>query len=379
MKKFILCLVLGLLLSFNCAYCKNEIAFIYINGSNNNDEKMKKWFFDGIAKFHPILKNSLEKDPFMVTDIMDMGDFSIKQTPNTLFWGDMSKNQLSELKADLNVMDVLSPKLAQLVRRAFALTIHDAIWVSKFQNMYPIVEMLHQEVMKEYEKGNTTILMGYSAGTFVTYEYYLTKLAFLKQSDFLEIVSSNPQNVKYLNEHPIENTCVDAIFQSNLVNHNIIGGMVSNDNFEIFKKGITNLPATTKKYCAPKNSIKGVINYASPIVLFYSDLSDPNFAMSKVMTALAEYMVENDFFWLTVNYANDPMGFPTTRNLTATELEGVLGKELSPKLGFFYDKSDVNSSRNLFMAHTSYWSTSKRFAKLIIEAYKEGRVNFLVK
>ncbi len=32
-----------------------------------------------------------------------------------------------------------------------------------------------------------------------------------------------------------------------------------------------------QKYCAPDGYVRGVVNFASPIPLFYSDLADPNY------------------------------------------------------------------------------------------------------
>ena len=51
----ILFVLLGLLI-FNTAFASNNVSFIYINGSNNNDEKMKNWYEEGVRKLHPVLR-----------------------------------------------------------------------------------------------------------------------------------------------------------------------------------------------------------------------------------------------------------------------------------------------------------------------------------
>ncbi len=54
MKKILL--TIFLLISVNSVFASNELSFIYINGSNNNDEKMKNWYETGVRKLHPVLK-----------------------------------------------------------------------------------------------------------------------------------------------------------------------------------------------------------------------------------------------------------------------------------------------------------------------------------
>ena len=77
-------------------------------------------------------------------------------------------------------------------------------------------------------------------------------------------------------------------------------------------------------------------------------------------------------FWLTVNYADDPLGYPTTKNISYTDLKDKLKLPIIPNNGFLYSKSDVKSKRTFIGAHTSYWSTSKKFSKAVIDAYIEG-------
>lgn len=46
---------------FAPAFAVNDVSFIYINGSNNNDEKMKNWYEEGVRKLHPVLRKKFEK------------------------------------------------------------------------------------------------------------------------------------------------------------------------------------------------------------------------------------------------------------------------------------------------------------------------------
>ena len=77
-------------------------------------------------------------------------------------------------------------------------------------------------------------------------------------------------------------------------------------------------------------------------------------------------------FWITVNYSDDPLGYPTTKNISYIDLKDKLKLPIVPNNGFLYSKSDVKSRRTFIGAHTSYWATSKKFSKAVVEAYKEG-------
>ncbi len=369
-------LLFVLFFTFQSAFCAQNLSVIYINGSNNNDEKMKSWFFDGVNNFHPVFKKYIEADEYMRKYFLNNSTQVLSETPNTLFWGDMSKNELSYLKEDLDIMDVLSPKLAQLVRRAFALIIHDAIWVSRTKNMYPIIQLLHSQIMDEYKKGNQSLLMGYSAGTFVTYQYFVFKLPYLDKENIVSTINMDNETREYLSQADFQPTCVDALLNSNLIYFGMKDIVHFNGDKAYMKETVSRLDSYTNTYCAPKDSIKGIVNYACPISLFYSDPSDPNAKFTKMYLALFEYIFKNDIFWLTVNWAEDPMGYPLSKNLTIPELEVLMKVPISPVKGFFYDKSDTRSRKTFISAHTSYWSQAKKFSKAIISAYKEGRALF---
>ena len=60
MKK-ILSIIILLFFVVNSVFASNELSFVYINGSNNNDEKMKSWYENGVYKLHPVLKKKFLK------------------------------------------------------------------------------------------------------------------------------------------------------------------------------------------------------------------------------------------------------------------------------------------------------------------------------
>ena len=355
----------------------NQIVFIYLNGSNNNTPRMKRWFYNGIYKFHPILRKQILNSGFMQKFFLKDSQYTVSYTPQIFFWGDKSSIEIRTLKEDLLYTKSQSPKMAQVVRTLFTYFMHDAIWVQKDHNMHGIVEDLHQEVMKNYKENRPVVLFGYSAGTFITYEYLFNKLPNIDPVDLFSKIEIHPELVSFIKAHKTNDTCIDALINSKLAVFSNLGHLVPRQDMENFKKTYLQLDEYTCQYCMPEGAVKGIINYASPLPLFYSDIANPNYVVTYYVRLLYKYLVEHDMFWLTVNYADDPLGYPTTRNLTPSEYENALNISLNDNhYGFIYDKSDKKSPKTFLGAHTSYWATSKTFAKAIVNAYEEGYIYF---
>ena len=61
MKK-LLSLLLGLVISAGVVFADESLSFVYINGSNNNDVRMKTWYENGVRKLHPVLRKKFLKN-----------------------------------------------------------------------------------------------------------------------------------------------------------------------------------------------------------------------------------------------------------------------------------------------------------------------------
>ena len=371
MRKFLLFILLFASLTNTC-YAQGKINFIYINGSNTNDEKQRNWFFSGVEKFHPIFVKKILGDDFMSKNLAQEGKYTISNEPNYLFWGDLTKYEIERLSKDINILKRTSPRLAQFTRRFISMCFHDAIWISKFPNMMPVLDMLQEQILEADKNGDKVVLMGYSAGTFVTYQYFLTKLPVIEIKKIVEQLNVTGKQDEFDKSTKCKNTCLDALFRADILTYNLTGGLVANPNDNLLKQGLANIDNYTDKYCAPKDTIKGVVNYASPIALFYSDLADPKYKTEQISTLAYKYLIENNIFFLNVNYADDPLGIPVSKNLTFEETKNITNLPIAKGGGFYYDKSDIASPRPFFLAHTSYWATAKKFSDTIIKAYNEG-------
>lgn len=371
MKKILLILISVLLLQ-NASLAQNNISFVYINGSNNNDEKMKNWFEKGVAKLHPVMKSSFEKNDEAVSVFLKNGENVINPEARIFFWGDKSKSDLEFVEKQLDLSKAFSPTIAYGVRSLIASFLHDAIWVQKSHNMLKIIDELQQSVLSEHKNGNQVVLFGYSAGSFITYEYLFNKLPYLNAEDLFDVAGADDEARKFVRENPRKNTCISALSKANIGAVTSDGHLRFTTNRESFKTNYLDLDNVTDEACIPEGALKGIVNFASPLVLFYSDVADPDYELTYYNRFMLKYILEHDMFMLTVNFKEDPMGFPTTRNLTAEELSKIANIDIIDAKGFVYDNSKVWSKRTFLLAHTSYWSARKTFSKAVVQSFVDG-------
>ena len=371
MKK-ILGLILGLLLLHNACLAQTGVSFVYINGSNNNDEKMSNWYVEGVQKLNPVLKKKFEKNKEIKEVFLNKPQYKINEEPVIFFWGDKSKNDLEFVQQQLDLSKAFSPTLAYKVRSMLAAYLHDAIWVQKQHNMLPILDDLNETMKAEKEKGNKVILYGYSAGSFVTYEYMFNKLPYINLENFSTTLDFSENIKKLIKENPVENTCISALSKAKIGVVSENGNLLFRPADSINEENYLALKDATKTDCAPDDTLKGVVNFASPLVLFYSDLANPDYELNYYNKLMLKYIMEKGLFFLTVNYREDPLGFPSSRNLTIDEMEQLAGIEINNPKGFIYDNSSVWSKRSVLFAHTSYWSARGTFSKAVVKAFTNG-------
>ena len=199
------------------------------------------------------------------------------------------------------------------------------------------------------------------------------QLPYINAENLFNTIDVSDEVRQFVKNNPTENTCISALSKAGL-------GMVSETGHLVLKKddnlsleeGYLKIKEATKNYCAPTDSLKGVVNFASPLVLFYSDLADPDYELNYYNKLMLKYIIENGLFFITVNFREDPLGFPSTRNLTIDEIEKLANIEIENPRGFVYDNSSVWSKRSVLFAHTSYWSARKTFANADLKPFSNG-------
>ena len=373
MKKILITILAGLMLQLAAPAQDTNLTFLYINGSNNNDKKMKDWYINGVNKLHPVLKKKFEKNTAIKKWAKD-NKLTISETPQIFFWGYNSKTDLEFVKDRLNISKAISSTLAYEVRSLLTQFMHDAIWVQKTHNMLPILDELNDRVKEQAENEQNVILYGYSAGTFVTYQYLFYKLPYIRLEKLFTALNTDEELINFVKENPQNDTCLSAIShgKGNLGVISNTGHLVLNQNTEQLKENYLKINEATEKYCAPKGYVRGVVNFASPIPLFYSDLGDKNYELNFYNKYMLKYILENGIYFLTANFREDPLGFPSSRNLTLEQIEEILGIQLENPTGVVYDNSAIWSKRSALFAHTSYWSARGTFANGVVKSFVNG-------
>ncbi len=372
MKKILL--ILAVLLFFNSAYAVDNVSFIYINGSNNNDEKMKTWYENGVKKLHPVLRKKFINNSAIKKYYCAKNGLNIKEQPVIFFWGDKSKTDLTFVKDQLDVSKAVSSTGAYIVRSLIAQYMHDAIWVQKAHNMLPILNELNNYVKKEAESGNDVILYGYSAGTFITYEYLFNKLRYINLEKLFETLNMDNEFLEFIKQNPKKDTCISALSYNygGIGTVSTAGHILLNPNLDKLKENYLKIDEMTELACAPDKRLKGVVNFASPLVLFYSDIADPDYELNYYNKLMTKYIYENGIFFITANFKEDPLGFPTSRNMTVDEVEDRMNISINNPTGVIYDDSSIWSKRMFPFAHTSYWSAKGTFSKAVVKSFING-------
>lgn len=75
---------------------------------------------------------------------------------------------------------------------------------------------------------------------------------------------------------------------------------------------------------------------------------------------------------MTVNFREDPLGFPISRNVTIKDIEDKLDIEIANPKGVIYDNSGVWSKRMFALAHTSYRTARGTFSNAIVKSFVNG-------
>ena len=370
MKKFLLSIFLIFIFSTS-SYGGDNVSFIYINGSNNNDEKMANWYENGVKKLHPVLRKKILKNRTIKKYYSQFGGLSIDEEPVIFFWGYNSKNDLEFVKSQLEISKMVSSSGAYIVRNLITQFLHDAIWVQKPHNMKPILDDLNKKVIEQSQKDNKVMLYGYSAGTFITYQYMFNKLRYIDPENLFEKLNVDEDFINFVKANPQGNTCISALSEdgSKIGTFTSNGHLIMNPNKQMLKESYLKLKEVTPKVCAPEDNFAGTINFASPLVLFYSDMSDPDYEKSYYSVLMVKYILEKGIFMMTINFREDPLGFPTNRNLTISEIERLLEIKIENPSGVIYDNSGVWSKRMFPFAHTAYWSARGTFSSAIVKSF----------
>lgn len=349
------------------------IDFLYIHGAYEEGED---YFAGAVNKMQPEMKKAFEQNPTIQTHLLKNGEYEINPQGQYLYWGNDSLENMKTVDKGLDISKLVSPLLAQITREGIAHLLHDSIWIQQFQNMKPIIYSLNDKIKSQYnEKGESFVIFGYSAGTFVAYQYLLNSLPYVdlvelaKTSDF----NLKPEQQKLIQQINPKPTCLNAILESEIAFLTIDERLVKNPNDTNYRTNFRKLDDFTDKFCTPPNSVKGAVVFGSPLLIFYSNIPETGSKLNALNFLLVKYMIENGMFFLAANYREDPLALPRGKNDTFAELKATpFFADTKKGGGFVFDESDIKSGKTVITAHTSYWETQKRFSKAVAGAFEKG-------
>ncbi|MBQ9246069.1 hypothetical protein IJ182_07375 [bacterium] len=370
MIKFVLIIII--ILNFNIVCLASDVSFIYINGSNNNNIKMKNWYEDGVKKLHPVLVKNFQSNKKIEKYYKKLNNININKAPVIFFWGYNSKTDLNYVK-NKNRFHWNAP-FAYFAKKIIIENLHDAIWIQKPNNMLPVLDELNTTIKKEVEKGNNVVLYGYSAGAFITYEYMFNKLRYINLQEFFKNLNADNDIKMLVKNYPQNNTCMAALLKNNadIGSLSPSGDFILNTNKKLLKNNYLKLNEITENVCAPNKNVIGVVNFANPLPLFYSDLFDDKYELNYYNRLMTKYILENDMFLISVNFKEDPLGFSTSQNLKIKEIEKYIKMDIKNPKGVIYNNSNIWAKRLFIFAHLSYWSARRTFAKGIEKTLIKG-------
>jgi len=373
MKKIIAVLLFLLCLNSIAFAKETRINVIYLHGSNQDNlggaEAFKVW----MNRFHADLKKNFEKNSFMKEHLLK--DAYINEEPEMIYWGGRLHDDKAVVEAGLKQSEKASGKFPQFVRRMIAEVIHDAVWLQKNRHIAPVMKELNDKVIENYKNGEKTILVGYSAGTFITLNYMFTRTPSINLVDTFK--SFNGQygltnnDILLAKKYANQNTCTSAALKSKVFDIDKTGTLVVNPNVKDREAGLKQIKQDTELACAPVDAVSGVLNFGAPIAVFYSELSEEEGLQRYVVVKTMQNLVENGNFFLTANYSKDPIAVPLL-NFT---YEQIANKKESKGCknggGFIYD-TIVRGGVNPAQAHTNYWFHTNGYTKAVAKSYEKG-------
>lgn len=368
-------LVLVLLFSLNSPVFAEEtpINVIYVHGSNQVNLGGVDGFATWINRMHPNLKKNFEKNDFIKSHLLSNAYISDK--PEMLYWGNMLKNNKSLVDSGLEKSKKKSNKFSQFTRGLIGQVVHDAVWLQKNKNMTPILNELNDKVLANYKNGEKTMLVGYSAGTFITLNYLLMRNPIINMNNLFEEFNGQynitKKDKELVSKYTKQNTCISAALRSKLFVMNNEGVLSINPNQKEREAALKQIDNLTALSCAPDDAISGVLNFGSPIVVFYSEFSDENHLYKYLIAKMMQDIVETDKFYLTVNYSKDPIAVPIPNFTYDKLLNNENCKGIKKGNGFIYD-TIVSGGGITAEGHTQYWYTTNAYTKAVAKSYAKG-------
>lgn len=349
-----------------------NVDIVYIHGAYETRDA----FNESVQNVHDDMIEQIQNDELMHKRLLDNGKKRIGEEPVIFFWADKTEENLKTLDKALSYVKNVGSKIAQFGRETLSHTLHDAIWISKPVNSTPLLNNLNETVKQENAKGNQVILYGYSAGSLLASQYLTQKMPIINISDIVKNDDSTYVGRYFAHQskkHQFKPTCMDALKESKILFYTDNDEFVTNPDISYLKRELPLLDEYTDKYCSPKGAVEGFVVFGTPMTTFDSSASQQGTSTNALFQLAMKYIVENDIFFIVLNYENDFIGMPLAGKPRFEDLQkSDFFKDTLPNGGFLYDASGVKCRTSIISSHMAYWSNGKRFAKNIVKSYNDG-------
>lgn len=170
-----------------------------------------------------------------------------------------------------------------------------------------------------------------------------------------------------------DKTCLNAISTMNSVflkeNNKDVKIYIDEKNF---LQEYQNLDAITQQYCYNDETLKGVINFGSPLFLFSSSLTNQQTELGQYSQYVLSHYISKGHFWLSLNFKEDPLEFSDDNSYYSSIVEDYLNSNLEKDTGFVYDNSTMTANRLFITAHYAYLTRYKLFAKNMAKSFAKA-------
>jgi len=352
---------------------ETPINVIYIHGANQDRTGGVKGFEESTSKMNKDLIKNFNKSQFIKNTLLK--NAYINEKPQMLYWADRLKVNKDYIEASLAKAKKTSTPVHHYARVLIGEQVHDAVWLQKDKNMIPIIRDLHKKVMANYEKGEKTILVGFSAGSFVTIDYMLVKSEILNIPEMLTHSKGKwgitDKDIALAKKYVHNNACMASAINSKFLSVDDFDNIYLNSDATQRANAIKIIDKESQVSCVPDDAVLGVINFGSPYVVFYSDVSDEQSLQHYVARKTIQKIIENNKFYLTVNYSQDPIAMPLPDYTFEQLIQSKYMNNIKNGNGFMYDTIVRGGSYSL-NPHFNYWSTTNKYTKAVAKSYEKG-------
>ena len=184
------------------------IDFVYIHGTNRNTPDSQQFFNESVAKLHPYIKSSLEKEPLFQAHALEHGQYEISPKTINFFWGDASQVAIESLRRSVYSSPLIHGwlHLAERARAKLDFTLHDAVWLEKESSKKEVLHNLFDALMNKNR--HPVVLMGHSAGSLLTYNLLIYRLPYLDIQDFGRELHADPKVLDKIKDQGHVTTCL---------------------------------------------------------------------------------------------------------------------------------------------------------------------------